>query len=190
MLTAAPLSTAGDIQYNIRMTTHLSFKLSAVFLGAAIAAFSSSAQVASAYNPTNTTAKRITDNVALFTITVPLASSNRSVAVPVHGTTAENPDASQFAFDIFSDTSGVFVDAAAGIIVSDATIVDNEYVLEPGEATTLTIVMLALASPSAEPQQLRAQVNNFPIFFCVERESAQLTKYELGNYVTPKITLR
>lgn len=139
-------------------------------------------QAVAAYNPTNQQAFTIADTMAGFSIETTINASRAGISIPVFGST-QGADGT-FGYEIFSDTSGVDVAGAMGLILANAPIVDNHYQLPVDTPTTLTIFIMAVPNLDAERQQLRARITDFPL-----GSSATLNEFELENYTTPKITI-
>lgn len=169
------------------MSYKVSFNLGLIVC--ALLAIGAASPVA-AYNPTDATAQQRGSEIALFTITVPIAAGSRTLHLPVRPANHSASSTTAFSFEIFSDTSPVAVAGTIGAVISDAPIENDEYILRPGQASTFTIVVAAIAQADAPPQQLRMRVTEFPLYLGNEREAVALNQFELANYETPKITLR
>jgi len=136
-----------------------------------------------AYNPINQNAQTISDQLAVFTIETTIWPSSYAMTIPVRGSVAGAVDT--FGFELFSDTSAVDVAGTFGLIIADAPIVDGMYQVPTDRFTTLTILVLAVAAPDADPQQLRMRLTSLPF-----GDAPALNDSELVGYVTPKTTLR
>jgi hypothetical protein len=142
-----------------------------------------------AYNITDQQTYLAANTLPVFTFTVPITAANRTLHLPVFGTT-EEPTATQFGYEFFSETSVVALTDSLGFILSDAPIVANEYVLAPGQSATFTIVIIGIPEVNAAPQQVRTRITRLPLYLGENRVAAPYTPSELANFVSNKLTVR
>ena len=153
------------------------------FIGALVVMSLSAPIGAAAYNPENLRAQTIANQLAVFTIETTIWPSSNAMTIPVRGSVVGA--ANTFGFELFSDTSGVDVAGAFGMIIADAPIKNGFYHLPTDRNTKLTILVLAVPTPDAAPQQLKMRLTSLPF-----GDTPALNASELARYVTPKTTLQ
>jgi len=178
-----------DIQYNIRMIPRTYFSPLRLACILVVSWWLTMANVAGAYNITDQQAYRVADSLPVFTFTVPISASSRSIALPVWGTLGE-PTQRQFGYRFFSETSQLAMAGGIGFILSDAPVVDNEYLLTPGQSATFTIVLIGIPTTDAAAQQISARLTSIPLYLGSDRVPAPYTAAELRNFVSDKVTVR
>lgn len=164
----------------------------------AVIAFVALPQVSSAYLTTEQTATKLDADTFLFTVTYRFGFLNRELRMPVGAVRGPASATTPYAGYVIQDGDRVVTTGDAySIVLSDAKLVDGEYYLPTGKATTFTLVtvlnltpdMLAKADNEAK---LSLQMTSLPFTMVKEGKAfpARVDPLELKNYVTPELNIK
>lgn len=152
-------------------------------------------QGASAYETTNQTALRISDNTTLYTITYKFGFLNRETHMPIGVVRGlENSSSSSYVgYDILNQDQVYKEGKVNALVLSSTKIKDNQYYLPEGKAGYFTLVALVTVPNESlvKEEDLSLKINHLP-FTMVKTESGKKTKVylsenELKDYATPKV---
>lgn len=145
-------------------------------------------QASDAYFTTEQTATKLTDNVALFTVTYGFQSDSRTFRLPVIG--MENPTDTQFGYQILTDDEPYATyTTSLGFVYADLPIVDGMYELTPGNSAEFTAVVLVILPEERELQELSVHIDALPLYKGEERKPLPLNVHQLQYYKTPEVSI-
>lgn len=153
-----------------------------------VAQFIINPSVVSAYGTTDQTARRITDEHVLFTISYNLGFLNRTTHTPLLATL--NSDLQSAVGFTIKNQDDALVLARTGAIVlsSNAGLFDNRYLIEERNNADFTLFVLAVLPKS--DSEYRLAVTNLP-FTLINSENvskpAEINQEGLADFVTPSV---
>ncbi len=173
------------------------FKISLLILLLAIIVVPS---VSSAYFTTAQSAIKLNEDTLLYTVTFKFGFPSSDLRMPIGAVRGlQFGDASPYVgYTLLKDSeTAVASGTAAGLVLSKAKIVDNEYFVPKGEVGTFTLVALVKVTDDfvptdAKDYDLSIQVTSLP-FTMIKGKSvvkAQLNPSELQYYITPELDLK
>lgn len=148
-----------------------------------------------AYFTTEQTATKLTATTALYTIEYTFGLVNEDIYMPVVTQRDLEWKSSEHIVGYSIDTDEdetVTTGTAAGVVLSDAPIVNGMYKIDKGEAQKMTLLVLFKTEQTALEDSYKLQVGQLPYFVDTGEDDftiRQLNPSELQHYVTETITV-
>ena len=157
-------------------------------------------QVSKAYFTTAQEAVKLNEDTLLYKVTYKFGLPKSDLKMPIGAVRGiQFGDASPYlGYTLLQDSETVVASGTtAGLVLSKAKIVDNEYFVPKGEVATFTLVTIVKVSPDLVPVEakdydLSMQVTSLPFTIIKDKSevSAQLNPSELKYYITPELDLK
>lgn len=148
-----------------------------------------------AYYTTHQEATKITDQSAFYTLTYSFGLPDADVYLPI---TTQRTDINDMGNAAVGYTFNASVDGdsnagtSAGLVLSNAIIVDNMYKVPAGTRATFTLFTILTLDQSDAKAKYALQATNLPykkVTLDGEEKQLGLNIHELTHYVTPKVGL-
>lgn len=150
-------------------------------------------QLSHAYSTTAQSATRLSDDTFLFTITYRFGFLNRELKMPIGAIRADADYRSPYTrYAVLADGEPSTIGVSSAVVLSTASIVDNEYYLPEGRAADFTLAAIVKIPPkdTATPDQLSLGITALPFTMIDDGEEVlgSLTAEMLPAYKTPELT--
>lgn len=150
-------------------------------------------QSSSAYETTKQSALRINDNTILYTITYRFGFLNREVYMPIGAVRGlENDSPSPYlGYDILDNGKATSTGKTSALVLSNASIKNNQYFLPEGKAADFTLVTIVTLPKemSEEGKNMALKINHLPFIMVKDKSAGRtyLNERELEPYISPKV---
>ncbi len=141
-----------------------------------------------AYFTTNQEAFSINNTVGVFVIDFSFGHEKYDVHIPVAALRTSQHSDSAVSFDILNGVGTSGVSPAVGIVLSDAKLVDGEYIVPKGTSQPFRLLVLYSKAPTDTAAEFRAAVTHLPFSFDGTQD-LKLNSSELQYYKTGLVSL-
>lgn len=149
-------------------------------------------QASFAYETTKQSALRINDNTVLYTITYRFGFLNREVYMPIGAVRGlANASTSPYlGYDILDNGKATSTGKTSALVLSKASIKNNQYFLPEGKVADFTLVTIVTLPKemSEEGKNMALKVNHLPFIMVKDKSAGRtyLNERELEPYISPE----
>lgn len=141
-----------------------------------------------AYFMTHQDAFTVDTSTGVFVIDFAFGHEKHDVHIPVAALRTTNHSNHALSFDVVNDKGTSGISSAIGIVLSDAKLVNGEYVVPKGVNQSFRLLVLYPKSANDTDAQFRAVVTHLPFSFDGTKD-LQLNQSELRYYTTDLVSL-